>query len=177
MRSISLRKTDNVRRKHRQTHDNHTAKVNWIAERRWRCHRAPPVLTAVLSLFLALLLVGISLAAGVDQPEPAAKDCPCPEITVTNMVDTGAGGNCVDVPPAVIFTRQANNSVYLASRNLCTVSDPTNRNAEWIAIENSGEFEACRTVIQKAANTLGITCTDTDHPTPSQTPTLAAPGS
>lgn len=176
MRFISLHKADAARGEHRRAHDNHRVEVNWAAERRWRSHRAPPILTAVMSLFFALLLVGISLAAGTEKSALGVEVCPCPEITVANILNAGTDGECVDVPPAATFTRQANNSVYIASRNLCTVSDPTNRNAEWIAIDNSGEFEACRTIIREAANTLGITCIDT-HPTPSQMPMLAVPGS
>lgn len=171
------READAVWRPHRWMDGNHTIIPRRRAGRRWHCRRTPSIVATAVGLFLAMLLVGIGPAVGAEPSEPPAERCPCAEMTVANILTTGADGGCVDVPPAVIFTRESNTSVYIASRNLCTVSAPPNRKAEWTAIETDGQFDACRSVIREAADTLGILCTDTYHPTPSRAPTFGSPAS
>lgn len=89
-------------------------------------------------------------------------------MTVHNIVTTGANGACVDVPQAVVLTRNGSlyHSVYVTSRTVCTVSAPPVNRVKWFTITNDGEFDACRTVIREAAETLGIPCTDRFIPTP-----------
>jgi len=177
-----LFKSDTVWRPHRRTHDNYTVKPSKTGGRRWRSYRAPPIVATAMRLFLALLLVGIGPARGVEPSAPPAERCPCPEITVADILETRTDGECVDVPHVVTFRRESNHrayiaSVYTVSRNLCRVSDPSNRKVEWTAIEMDGEFDVCRNVILTAADTLGIPCTDIYHPTPSRERPFGSPGS
>lgn len=170
-------KVDAVWRSHRWMGGNYPMIPRRRAGQREPFRHTPPIVAIAVGLFLVMLLVGSGPIVGAERSEPPAESCPCEEMTVANILTTGADGGCVDVPPAVTFTRESNTSVYIASRNLCTVSAPPNRKAEWTVIETDAEFEACRSVIREAADKLGVLCTDTYHPTPSREPTFASPSS
>lgn len=144
---------------------------------RFHVHRGPPGMLFAMGAVLGVILLGFAPMAQSGPEGTGMAACPCPQMTVHNMVTTGENGACVDVPQAVVLTRDGylHHSVYVASRTWCTVSAPTANTVEWIAIANDGEFQACRTVVREAADTLGIPCNDRFMPVRART--LASPGS
>lgn len=156
-----------VRRIYNQRHNDSST-----AGKVLRFPRGAPVALSRMWLILAWFLVGASFPAmaaqqGVEQAGTVG--CPCTQITAAAIMATGVDGGCVDVPPAVVFTRAGDTSVYIASRNLCAVSAPTTRNVEWTAIGNDDEFAACRAAIREAADTLGVPCDTTYTPRAEET--------
>jgi hypothetical protein len=147
--------------------------------RKFHVYRGPPGMLFAMSAVLVATLLGFAPMAQSGPEGRGRTACPCPQMTVHNIVTTGENGACVDVPQAVVLTRDdsLHHRVYVASGVLCTVSAPTVNTVEWIAITNDGEFQACRTVIREAADTLGIPCNDRFIPAPVRERTLAYPGS
>lgn len=147
--------------------------------RRFHVHRGPPGMLCAMGAVLVVIVLGFAPMAQSGQEDTGMATCPCAEMTVYNIVTTGENGECVDVPEAVVFTRDGYlyPSVYVASHAVCTVSAPPADTVEWIAITNDGEFQACRTVVREAADTLGVLCNDRFMPAPVHERTLASPGS